>query len=363
MLKGKSITELAMAIQANAQRKMDAVLDSRNIRVVATGDEGKAAIELKSKNGVVDAELTGHALRQITTHTGVPANYSDRMLREAPRLLEHNINHWLNANPTLRMVRMLQPATKEGPRVARAFLSNKYQRIDFERMLAYTLPTLEEVGVRVLSTELTERRMYIKAVFPGLTGAVKVGDVVEYGFELRGSEIGEGAMEILPFLHQLWCTNGAVLSKEIDDTRLRRAHLGRALEEGVEYYSEETEKAADELILLKLRDTLKAMTDKPRWDKVLARLQAAAVAGGPVANPVAAIEAVAEMFVLPKPEKDGILEAFISGKDYTRWGLNSAITWKANSVDSYDRAADLEDIGARVLTLPANDWSRLAKAA
>lgn len=348
--------ELAQAVQDQANRKVDIIADTRKMGFITEG--GKPTVI----TGDVRAEITPHAFQQITTHTGIPSAYANRMLTEAPLLLESNVNHWFSNKPSLRMLRTLD---EDGTRsIGRAFLSNKYQRLDFDQMLAHVLPELvgESSDLQVLSTDLTDRKMYLKVVFPKMEGEVKKGDIVQYGFELRGSEIGDGALAAIPFFYRLWCLNGATLSKELDDTRMRRAHIGRAQEEGVDYYAADTVKADDAAIMLKLRDTIRAFQDTTRWEAVLSRLRAAADSDA-TADPIASVARVAELLVLPKPEHNAVLTNFLSGGDHTRWGMANAITAVANTHESYDRAAELEDFGGRILALPETDWTRLAKAA
>lgn len=363
MMKGKSLIELAQAVQDMAGRKVDVVADTRNIRLQV--EDGKASLEIREESdaarGVTHvAAVTPHAMNQITEHTGVPTKYAARMLAEAPHLLENNVNHWFREQPSLRMVRTLRSAT--GLDTGRAFLSNRYHRMENDQLLATVLPELLDSGLSVLSTELTDTRMYVKVVFPNMEGEVRKGDVVQYGFTLSNSEIGAGAMAVTPFVYRLVCLNGLTLSKDVDDARMRKAHLGRALEIGADYFADETLKADDHALQLKLRDTLRAMRDNGRWQAVLGKLRES-TEGGEVADPIAAIERVANLLVLPKAEHNSVLTNFLKGGDMTRWGVVNAVTAVANDATDYDRAVELENAGGRILTLPASDWRVVAKAA
>lgn len=363
MQKGKSLIELATAVQEQAARKVDVITDTRNT-VVDVSAEGKAVVWMKAENpaDTKRAELTAHAIGQIEDHQGIPRGYATRMLTEAPRLFEQNVNYWLHNKPALRMFRLLTPTEGKQITVARAVMSNRYQRIDFDQMLAHVLPEITGQNMQVVSTELTERKMYIKIVLLDRQGETRAGDIVQYGFELRGSEIGEGALDALPFIRRKVCDNGLILTKEIDDTRLRRAHIGKALEAGIDY-ADDTVKADDKLIMLRLRDTIRAFLNPQRWEAVLARLQAATADTTQVPDPIATVERLADMLTLPKQEHNGILASFLKNGDLSRWGLVNAITEQANTIDDYDRGAELEDAGGRILTLPASDWRVLAKAA
>jgi len=63
------------------------------------------------------------AHQQIGTYLGIPAKYYGKMLAEDTELLAYNVNRWFQRNPEQRMLR-----TIDGH--ARAFLSNRYRRID-----------------------------------------------------------------------------------------------------------------------------------------------------------------------------------------------------------------------------------------
>jgi hypothetical protein len=67
-------------------------------------------------------DLNATAHRQIAAHTGVPTKYYDRMYKDNPALLTHNVNSWFQNEPAPRMLRTLNGT-------ARAFLSNRYRRI------------------------------------------------------------------------------------------------------------------------------------------------------------------------------------------------------------------------------------------
>jgi hypothetical protein len=63
----------------------------------------------------------------------------------------------------------------------RAFLSDRYRRLDNYDLAEAVLPILVEMGegIRIVSTELTDSRMYIK--------------VINERLELNGTKLSEGA--------------------------------------------------------------------------------------------------------------------------------------------------------------------------
>ena len=75
------------------------------------------------------------AHRQIGTHLSIPAKYYAKMLAEKPELLCANINSWMEDAPSKRMLRVLDGK-------ARAFLSNRYLRLDHYEIVTAILPIL-----------------------------------------------------------------------------------------------------------------------------------------------------------------------------------------------------------------------------
>jgi hypothetical protein len=209
MKSGKSLVELAQAIEKQRGRKRDFIADTRHLRMQPT-DRGPALIV--EERGY---PLTPIAHQQLGERVGIPAKYYERMRSDAPELLARNVNHWFGQAPERRMVRTLGGD-------ARAFLSDRYQRIDNAHVAEVTLPVLADTpGIEVVSTEITEKRMYIKAITPRIAGEVRVGDEVQAGVMITNSEVGLGAITVAPLLFRLVCLNGMV----VEDNRFRKHHV------------------------------------------------------------------------------------------------------------------------------------------
>ena len=203
----------------------------------------------------------------------------------------------------------------------------------------------------------------VRAVTHKVRGEIKskrVGDIVEAGVMISNSEVGLGAISIKPFVHFLVCTNGMVRDKDV----LRRAHLGRQIdsENVVQYLTDETRKAEDHAVLLKIRDVVGAALSEVSFNKFLEELQQTTeqkLEG----SPVKAVEVLGSQFALGQGEQDSILRHLIEGADLSRYGLMNAVTRAAADIESYDRATDLETIGGAVLDLPRTQWEKIATAA
>lgn len=202
--------------------------------------------------------------------------------------------------------------------------------------------------------------MYLKAVNPRLTAEVVPGDIVQSGILITNSEVGMGSMSIQPLVYRLVCTNGMV----VNDARTRKYHVGRGNEAGEDYtlYSSETLAADDRALLLKVRDTVRAVVDQTRFERVVEMMREAKEAKITSADIPQMVELAAADYGLNKAEGSGVLDHLIRGGDLSLYGLSNAITRAAQDVESYDRSTEMESIGYTVLGMSRSDWQRLNAA-
>lgn len=341
-----SLIELAQEIERQAHAKKDYVADTRTLSMMPS------AARLAIVGQTADMELTHTAHRQLAERNGIPFKYYERMVQESPALLSQNVNHWLQAQPERRMVRTLDNKV-------RAFLSDRYARIDNYDVAQVALPILKDVGVVIRSCEVTENRLYIKASAPGIVAPVKgskrVGDLVEAGIMITNSEIGLGALSVKPFYMFLACLNGMVRDKI-----MHAAHIGRKNEAVDGLLSDATKKAEDSVVLMKLRDVLKGAMDAARFQREI-ELMSEQTQQRIEGDPVKAVEVLGDGF-LTDSERGGVLRHLIEGGDLSRFGLMNAVTRLAEDVQSYDRATEIEAFGGEVIDLPASQWREIAHA-
>ena len=353
MQKGITLRELAERIESNKAAKRYIVTDTRKATIEVLRDaaaQPQLVMDIKGQ-GVYPLRPLAHD--QIGARVGIPSKYYDRMQSEAPDLLAQNVNHWLHEKPEVRMIR-----TMDG--WERAFLSQQYQRIENEHMAEAALPVIAELpGVIIPSAEITDRRMYIHFIIPTIEGEVKKGDIVQAGGIISNSEVGLGACSVSGLIWRLVCLNGMKTS----DT-FRRNHVGRRVEESDSdiNWADDTRRADDQAVLLKIRDMVRAVVDETRFRANLAKLSdlaTARVSG----NPMEAVELVAARVGATEGEKNSILRSLIEGGDLSAWGLVNAVTAQAHSAASYDRAVELEAAGGALVDLPASEWRRVLEAA
>jgi hypothetical protein len=347
MLKGINLQELAAKIEGNRNLKRDYVADTSAVAMEV--QEDKTTVLNVPSHGTFPILPLAHD--QIGARTQIPAKYYDRMRAEAPDLLATNVNRWFRDKPETRMIRTLGGD-------ARAFLSNRYQRIEHEQIAEAALPVLYDLpGVQITSCEVTDRRLYIHFVVPAIQGEVKVGDVVQAGGIIQNSEVGLGSVSVAGLIWRLWCLNGAKTSDAF-----RRNHVGRQIDEGALEWSDDTKRADDATVLLKVRDMVRAVVDETRFRATLNQLQGlteAKVTG----DPAKAIEVLAQTVNATESERGGMLRRLIEGKDLSAWGMMNAVTGLAHDAASYDRAVELESAGGNLINLPATEWEHILQAA
>ena len=348
MKAGRSLSDLAAELERQAASKKDYIADTRKL-VMEPVETGK--VILRGVNGGMALRPIAHA--QMADNLKIPKAYYDRLLTEAPDLLSENVNHWLAAQPAKRLIRTLDNEI-------RAILSDSYRPLDNLDLAEAVLPKLIETGARIESGQVTEHRMYLKAVTERITGMVKVGDPVQAGIVVSNSEVGQGSLKVEALDFRLICLNGM-----IRDQAIRKAHLGRsargqdAIDDAREYFRTETRVADDRAFFMKVVDAVGAMFNQDRFDK---RLDQYREAGQRTIDrdPVEVVEVTAGWFQLNDTEKQSVLQQLIRGADLSQWGLANAITRAAQDVDSYDRSTELEAIGGDVIELKPGDWKVLA---
>ena len=348
---GKTLADFAQEIIAQNNAKKDYIVDTRRM-IFDMGTEG-AMLSLfnDQTNMTTILGVNEIAHDQIGAKLGIPAGYYDRMRHENPELLAHNVNSWFEKNPKTYMVRSMYGN-------ARAFLSNKYHPIDNFEIAETVLPIIGEMqGARVESCEVTDRKMYIKVVNPRLTTEVVPGDIVQSGLIISNSEVGCGNMEIQPLVYRLVCKNGMV----VNDAATKKRHVGRKNVAAEDYslYTDETVRLDNMALMAKVRDTVRAIVDQTRFDKVVDMMRLAKGAEIKTTNIPAMVELTGTEFGFTKPESTGILDHLIRGNDLTLYGMANAVTRYAQDVDSYDRSTEMESIGYDILGMSAAKWNRL----
>lgn len=366
MQRSMTLTELLENVRQQDQVKEDKLVNTEHsFRLVMTPQESEpVACEIDYETGSRLHPLMEHAHRQISAWLNVPWKYYFRLINDHPDLVVHQVNELFKREPGTRMVRLLNGRV-------RAFLSDRYKRIDHTQVLGAALPPIvkEDFATELLASHVDEHRLWIKCLFTDdqlaheIQSAGKVR-TIRPGFRLMNSETGMGAFKLQAFFYDSYCTNGCVFGVE-EAFSMRRTHIGGRLIEGEahEIQSHRSIELEQELMAENIRDALTHLSDSDKVRAMVDRLRDASQSHR-VKQPVAAVDLVARDLSLPREERDGVLESFIRDGDYSKFGLAAAVTEQANDPEKIDfaRACELEDLGAKILQLSDRDWSRFVNA-
>ena len=351
MKQGMNLQELAVELDRQNSVKLDYMAKSQQINVVTTGP-GKAHLTLDGVENDYSIDATTH--QQIGTFLEVPNKFYNKILNEHSDLYENTVNTLMSRSDKTRMVRTLDGR-------ARAFLSNSYRLVDNADVVPVVLRTLIDVQAQIVSSALTDKQVYIKALFPKIEADINVGDPVQAGIVITNSEVGLGRLQIRPLIYRLVCTNGMIR----EDGSLNKRHLGSRFEHKLDsaqiYYRNDTVLAQDKAFVLELRDTVAAIGSRENFLAHVDKLRGAAtrqITG----DVVAAVQVLKKKETLTDDQGSGILKHLIQGADLSQWGLANAVTRYSQDVQSYDIATDLEELGGKIIDLGPKDWAAISTA-
>lgn len=379
MKTGRTLTQLAQEIERQQKSKYDVVVSTGKLTLELPDAkhsdggfiEGFNAVQTvgntrtQPRLGFISPDgvpmsyiITPHTHRQIAAHlkedTKLPKDHYDYLLGRHPDLLSVMVNTLFRRHQAARLVRTLDGN-------ARAFLSNRYRPIDNADVAEVALNVMHDSQATIASCEITESRLYLKALFPKTEGEVAKGDVVQMGVVIKNSEIGLGRFVVEPLIYRLACLNGMIMQ----DGAIARTHLGSRQDLGADGWAREfkqdTLRAMDRTLMLQVRDTMAALATPEKMQGFVERFRAAAqnrIEG----DVVAGVQVLQKKAGLTDDDRGGILRHLINGGDLSQWGLANAVTRYSQDVSDYDKATDLESLGGQIIEMKPTDWTAIATA-
>ena len=335
----KTIQNLYGELERQREARKDLIADTRSINVNSTN--GVSMLSVSTGEDILSYRITDIVHRQIADRLNIPYKYYERMRTDYPELLDKNVNGWLMQNPERRMLRTLDGKL-------RAFLSDRYRRLDNLELVDHVLPVIAEMkGCEIISCDITETHLYLKVINKTMKAEIVPGDVVQAGFVISNSEIGLGALKVEPLVYRLVCKNG-MISKDLAH---KKYHTGKQVEDtdnAYELYSDVTLAADDKAYFMKVQDIVSAAVDEAKFTLTVDKMRTAMnIKTGE--NPVQTVEVLGDRYVLNKLERASILRHFIIGNDYSHFGLVNAVTRSSQDAQDYNRATELERIGGTLL--------------
>ncbi len=342
MKQGRTLTELAAELDRQQAVKEDFIAPTSKLWLTKEGLE-------VGDDGHYPVLPLAH--QQIGQRVGIPSKYYNKMMEQAPELLNTNVNHWFQSAPENRMLRLMDNKV-------RAFLSDQYLRRDNHELMQFVIPTLADIGgLQVASCEVTDHNLYLKVITPRIQGEVRKGDVVQAGVMFANSEVGLGAYKIHPFLNRVVCDNGMVIA----DYGMKKYHVGKRISaDGIRYLSDEAIQADDEAFFLMCRDMVANILTEATFNDILNQLVSAT--DSPIeVKPMEAVERLSKKYSMNQNEHDNVLMNLLRENDLTQYGMMNAVTQSAKEDElTYDRASELEALGGTILTLSDSEWRMIA---
>jgi hypothetical protein len=354
MKSGLTLQQLAVEINRQRATKRDIIANTARL-FHSTDDKGNTCVEVEGPDQQLHQfPATDLFNRQVAARLGMPWQYFERLRKDHPQLLDENVNQLFRREPSNRMLRTL-----EGK--ARAFLSHKYRRLDYDRVLESIYPILSSMpGLRFETGSLTGTKMYLKVLLPDLRFEMAPGDIVQAGLVISDSEVGCGSLLIERLIYRCICANGLV----VPDARFRKTHVGRengVSEDGLTVYNDDTLEAEDRAFWLKVRDEIHAGLSEACFVMAAQKMQRTMglrISG----NPTKAVELVATRFLLNEAESSGVLASLMADQMFTAYGLVNAVTDVAKSVETHDRSYELESIGGQMIEMKDAEWQSILTA-
>lgn len=347
MKTGLTLTEMAAKVEAQIASKHDYVVESHAVEMTDAGDE----LVVYTNDEVLQLGITETMHRQLAQATGIHGHYYRKMQDSAPHLISVNVNHWLRHQGSRTHV--LRTMGNQ----ARAFLGGGYEIIDHDQVLVALLTELEKFNgdFEILSTEVTDSKLYVKLAFPKIEGEVRRGDIIRSGVTICNSELGEGGLNVCPANFRLICTNG--MTRMEQGERLTVRHSGSKIREIGEILSRERANGKLEHFI----ENFTIAHDEAAFQRTLNQMRNSTERQIEV-SPEELLNRAKKHFGLTLTEQKQALEHLLIDEDLTAYGLMNAITRTAHNPASYDRASELEAIGSRVLSVTDSQWRELAIA-
>ena len=341
-----TLEHLAEQVVSNAKNNKDMIVNTNQMTAVANGN---VMLHLKNEKLNINDTYTMNdtCLNQMATKVGISKKYLDKMRDGHNALLQDNFNYWMKNTPKQQLLRTRGC-------VARAFLSDRYKVVDNYEIANSVIPVLMDGGYEVISSAITDSKMYIKARLPRLEREVTKGDVVQAGVTISNSEVGQGSVSVAPFIYRLVCLNGMT----INDSRLNSRHLtsSQATIDGVyEILSDDAKEKDNTALLAKVRDVVLSTSDEVRFNQNVAKMTDATEIK--IKSPKKVIEVLENRYDLSKLEGESILENLVNRRDDNQkfanlWSVVNSITALGNTMDDYDRGTKMQEIGGRLLNEP-----------
>lgn len=356
MKAGMTMENLAAEIMRQKENKADYIVHTQELRVEPCGRSLILHVfDGNQVDRVEPLDIGDYAHKQISTFLNIPAKYYNRMITEYPELLMKNVNGWFSRTGAQRMLRVLDGRM-------RAFVSNRYLRIDHHEVSCAVFPILGGISdIQFLSSQMTESRMYIKLAHPELRQQLTPNLTIQSGLLISNSEIGVGSVNIQPMIY---CPENEA-AMIVQTATARRTHTGPVYSADLAFQlrPEQYTLVDGSPFFRRIQETISEAFDEERFSQIIERIQSARAARMNTDDVAGIVKTVCSEFNVTETEQAGVLQNLTHRGDMSRFGLANAVTQYSQQTESYDRATELEGIGFEILSIPESHWNQLNRAA
>lgn len=303
--------------------------------------------------------ISRRAYDQLATRLSpsVPTRFARDLFTTSPAIASNLLNDLSSLGGGRRLIRCLDNKV-------RAVLSDKYRIFDDYDIALTTLDAIRASEGTVLDCVASDSRFDIRftathmiehipetrggdgnaehisrtTLDPNQFKHLGLGAVCPF-VRVSHSSVGEGGLSVSYGILRLFCLNGA-----ITDRVLNQIHIGAATNVGL--LSEETVAADSKAIMLKCRDLIQASLKPETFRSVVSSAKAAA--SDYVVAPSSAVQNIVSSSHLTDTDREGILQYFLRDYDQNRWGLAQAVSRYAQDVDA-DKAVELESVSGSLI--------------
>lgn len=335
--------------QVESMKIEDVVAPANGIRF--WGFDGKLTAEVlngDSPSKSQDYSLHPNALGQIMGRTGGTNRvaewaYTKDTAPEFASILNKKVHAMKDRRFLLRNV--------EGE--MRAFLSDRYRRIDVRPMVTALVETaIRKFGAVPISAAMRPTSFDLKLVLPTIFEPLP-NEVGVFGLVFRSSDFGCGKLWGKGFFNRLWCTNLAMTEDGIS-----QVHLGRVLSDDIAF-SQRTYELDTEAMASAIRDVVAHIFSPDNIMKRMEAVKAAAeeVDGADIAKVLKGLSGKSGTSGLTKTEATAVTEKYNSADvallppGQSKWRLSNAISLIAQEVEDGERQLELEALAGKIAGL------------
>lgn len=384
-----SLQELLQSVIDRKKTVADFIAPTTALQQRTTVLEGggvRTDVIREADGGVPTAVLEANpvARQQIASKASIESRTAERLRENYPVEYDSVINAIWKNEPKKVMLRTYEHGATQhdsmvrdglgsalvspNTGVLRAVVSDKFKTFDHDHLLEAVVPTLRdsEAQWKVVKASITDQKMVVRFKSDVITGSgAQVNDVMAHGIGISNSETGHGSVSVFEILWTLFCLNGMQTQK-----KSRSAHLtsSRSDSDTWAMLTDQSKQLDNQALSSKLRDISASYSSRESFDESCERMRSAA---GDViqGDGQAAVEALGGVLKLSKSETSSVLAGLLltvgqpgyAGQPVSRATLVNAVTQAAHKAP-LDHVDDWQNLGGKVLDLPANQWATVSQA-